>query len=162
MRRYSCGELSSFFDDDRATALGTVVVVSDVAVLPSDGGLVGMFRRSEFGNALEKLLGDIGVPLSITSDLLTLTQPLSLDNTAYASPDLISAAGRLSQSTNISISSLSAITSTSDESIRAEEGYPKRTSDHLNDLTLSVVASLNVPLGRGEAGMTRQLLDITK
>ena len=42
------------------------------------------------------------------------------------------------------------------------EGYPKRTSDHLNDLALGVVASLDVQLGRGQAGMTRQLLDITK
>jgi len=88
------------------------------AVSRSDADVLGMFLRSEFGNALEKLLDDIGVPLSITSDLLTLTQPLSLDTTAYASPDLISAAGRLSQSTNISI--LSDILGTSIDPVTGE------------------------------------------
>ena len=159
MCAYSWTECALFLGDDGATGNGTVIVEGDMELLPSGDGVMGILLRSVFGNALEKVLSDIGVPLSITEDLLTLTQPLSLDNTAYASPDLISAAGRLSQSTNIS--TLSDIASTSN-SIVPTDGHPKRISDHLNNLALSVVASLDVPLGRGEAGVPRQLLDITK
>lgn len=72
-----------------------------MGLLPSGGGLVGILERSVFGNALRNELADIGVPLSITDDLLTLTQPLSLDSTAYVAPDLSIAAGRLSQSSNV-------------------------------------------------------------